>query len=59
LSDFGSGAVILTKPNAPTILAENKLLRSESSLTIEWSTPTEDGGTPVLDYKVTVSGQDA
>jgi hypothetical protein len=58
LSDLGSGAVILTKPDPPTISNENKLLRLESSLTLEWSNPTEVGGTPILDYKVTVRGKD-
>ncbi len=49
-SQIVSGANILTKPDAPTSLTEDTLLRSPNTLGITWITPTFNGGAPITDY---------
>ena len=52
-SDVGNGAVILTKPDAPVSLAETVSLRSATSITFSWTKGAQNGGSEVIDYRVT------
>jgi hypothetical protein len=52
-SAVGNGAIILTYPDAPVSLAETISERTSSSITISWSEGAANGGTDVLDYRVT------
>ena len=54
-SQQGSGAVIITKPGAPTSLSEDSSLRTAASIKLNWIEPTIVGGTKILDYKVTLN----
>jgi hypothetical protein len=49
-SDEGNGCVIITSPGTPTNLIEDTLLRSKSTLGLQWTAPDTDGGSSVLDY---------
>jgi len=49
-SDPGNGAVIITNPDAPILLAENYSLRTATSLGLMWSEGPSNGGSTVLDY---------
>lgn len=50
---MGNGAVILTYPDAPINLIEVVANRTPTSITIEWVEGAANGGTTVLDYRVT------
>jgi hypothetical protein len=52
-SSVGNGAVILTYPDPPINLVETVSERSASSISFTWSNGVADGGTPVLDYRIT------
>jgi hypothetical protein len=51
-STAGNGAIILTIPNPPLNLANNAQLTSGKIIALQWNTPSADGGTPVIDYRV-------
>jgi hypothetical protein len=51
-SNAGNGAIIVTIPDPPINLAENEAQRSYSSLGITWSEAAQNGGTDVIDYRV-------
>jgi hypothetical protein len=51
-SDLGNGAVILTNPDAPVSLAEIVELRTPSTISFDWLEGAANGGTPVLDYRI-------
>jgi hypothetical protein len=51
-SAVGNGAIILTNPDSPINLAETVAARTSSSITFTWSEGVENGGTTVLDYRV-------
>jgi hypothetical protein len=51
-SDVGNGALILTNPDPPISLAEVVASRTADSITIEWSQGYSDGGTAILDYRL-------
>jgi len=59
-SAVGNGAIILTVPNAPTLVREVVPLRAATSITISWTpppaTPDTNGGTPVIDYNIISDG---
>ena len=48
----GSGAKIITAPNAPINLAEISSERSATTLGLSWTADNSDGGSPILDYRV-------
>jgi len=56
LSDAGNGAVIITYPEAPVDLTEVIAERTSTSITFSWSEGLDNGGTPVLDYRVSFDG---
>ena len=51
-SQPGNGAIILTEPDAPHSLYEETLYRTANQLQIAWTAGAADGGTPVINYKV-------
>lgn len=52
-SDEGNGAVILTIPDPPSDLSNNDAITSSSQIGLSWSAAS-DGGTPILDYTVSM-----
>ncbi len=52
-SPVGNGAVILTYPDKPLNVVETVSARSASSISFTWQNGVADGGTPVLDYRIT------
>jgi hypothetical protein len=54
-SALGNGAQILTIPDYPVSLAEVAAARSVSTLGLSWSAGTNNGGSPVIDYRITYS----
>lgn len=52
LSAEGNGAIILTNPDAPTNLVEDYAQRSATQLGLSWNQPSNNGGSPIRDYKV-------
>jgi hypothetical protein len=51
-SPVGSGNNIVTSPDAPVALAENTALRTSTAIGLTWTVPNSNGGTVVLDYRV-------
>lgn len=52
-SDEGNGAVIITYPDAPISLTETIASRSPTSITFSWTEGPSNGGSAVLDYRIT------
>ena len=49
----GNGAVIpATNPGPPTSLTNNAAVTSSSVIGFTWTAPANNGGSPVLDYKI-------
>ena len=55
ISDIGSGGILLRQADKPIYVAENIAARTVSTLGLQWSQGAELGGSPVIDYKVSVS----
>jgi hypothetical protein len=53
-SEAGNGAVIITKPDSPINLVEETSLRSTTTLGLTWNAGLDDGGTPLLDYRISM-----
>lgn len=51
-SPTGNGAVILTSPDMPINVEEIVANRTPSSISIQWEAGASNGGTQVLDYRV-------
>lgn len=51
-SPEGNGAIILTNPDAPVSLAETVASRTATSITFTWSLGAANGGTPVIDFRI-------
>jgi len=51
-SSEGNGAVILTNPDAPVSLADDVATTSATTIAMTWSQGAANGGTPVIDYRV-------
>ena len=51
----GSGAILITNPNAPHSLAEDFTQRTKSTIGFVWSTPTNTGGADIIDYKISAA----
>ena len=51
-SDDGNGAVILTVPDKPINLRNDATVTSGSSIGLLWDEGAANGGSPVLDYKI-------
>jgi hypothetical protein len=52
VSEAGHEAQILTIPDKPVSLAEVVAMRSDNSITVSWEAGAQDGGAPVLDYRI-------
>jgi len=51
-SDAGSGGIILTEPDAPVNLVNLPLITNANSVGLDWQNGANDGGSPVIDYRV-------
>jgi hypothetical protein len=51
-SDAGNGATIYTYPDAPIDLREIVASRTSSSTEIQWDDGASDGGSPIIDYRI-------
>jgi hypothetical protein len=51
-STEGNEAIILTYPDAPVFLENSAATTSATVVAMSWSEGSENGGTPVIDYKV-------
>jgi len=58
---LGNGAILVTIPDAPLNLADVPAITSMSQVGLAWTDGLEDGGSPVIDYRVfkSISGADA
>jgi hypothetical protein len=48
----GNGATIFTNPDAPLNLANDPLVTSGNQIGLTWLEGVNNGGTPVIDYKI-------
>lgn len=51
-SEAGNGAIIVTRPDPPINLLEDTQYRTASTLGLTWEAAAENGGTPILDYRI-------
>jgi hypothetical protein len=52
LSSLGNGASVTNVPNAPINIIKNSLLTTATSISITWTNGSNDGGSSVIDYRV-------
>jgi hypothetical protein len=52
ISLAGNGAIILTVPNEPTTLVDVPAVTNAIQVGLEWTAPSENGGSAVIDYNV-------
>lgn len=52
-SEIGAGSVIQLVPNAPINLLNNPTITSSFVIGFSWADGSSDGGSPILDYKIT------
>lgn len=50
-SNEGNGAVIITRPDAPSNLLEDSQYRTASTLGLTW-TPGAENGATIIDYRI-------
>jgi hypothetical protein len=50
----GNGAVILTVPDPPISFENDPTVTSATSIGLTWQEASENGGTPILDYRVSM-----
>jgi hypothetical protein len=51
-STEGNGAILLTNPDAPVTLANDVATTSATTIKMTWSEGAANGGTPVIDYRI-------
>jgi len=51
-STEGNGATLLTYPDAPVNLADDSATTSSTTIGLTWSAGAENGGSPVIDYRI-------
>jgi hypothetical protein len=54
-SSEGNGAILMTYPDAPVSLANDVATTSSSTIGLTWTAGAEDGGTPVIDYRISAA----
>lgn len=52
ISDAGNGGLIVFVPDAPINLVDNPDVTSSSVISFSWNDPSNNGGQPILDYRV-------
>jgi hypothetical protein len=52
ISQPGNGAIIITNPDPPSKLENDVAITSTTVIGIKWSKPTNNGGSLVIDYRV-------
>jgi hypothetical protein len=58
VSSDGNGAVILTNPDSPLNLRDVAIVTAKWQVGLEWDDGAENGGSALIDYKVTYGEQD-
>jgi hypothetical protein len=53
MSSVGNGAIIVYVPDAPINMASNTAFTTSKIISIIWNDGPSDGGTPIIDYKIT------
>lgn len=48
----GNGAIILTNPDAPLLLANNPDVTTGQVIGLTWTAGAANGGSPVIDYRI-------
>lgn len=56
-SDIGNGGTIITEPYAPVDLVEDYDQRTPTTLGFSWQDGADDGGLPILDYRISFAVQ--
>jgi hypothetical protein len=51
-SPVGNGAIILTNPDSPLRLVNNPSTTNAYRILVSWEPGVENGGTPVIDYRL-------
>jgi cellulase/cellobiase CelA1 len=57
LSSAGNGAILTTRPDPPTNLSEDYLLRTATTLGLKWTAPVFTGGAVINFYRVSMAVQ--
>lgn len=52
-SSAGNGAVIVLLPDAPNYFQNDPSLTNENQIAMTWEDGLSDGGTPIIDYRIT------
>jgi hypothetical protein len=52
MSNPGNGAIVVTIPSPPINLLNNATITSDTRIGITWSDGVMNGGTPIIDYRV-------
>lgn len=58
VSVVGSGATIISVPDSPEALAEDAAERTGSTLGLVWTDGVDNGGTTIIDYRISVTSSD-
>lgn len=56
-SEIGNGGTIITIPFKPINLSEVYAQRTPTTLGLEWQDGSDDGGLPILDYRINFAVQ--
>jgi hypothetical protein len=51
-SEEGNGAVILTNPDAPLSVSNDPSVTTDTVIGLKWLEGAQNGGSPVIDYKI-------
>lgn len=54
-SPVGNGAIIIRAPDQPTSITEIIQFRNATTIAISWLPGQSNGGTPIIDYRITYS----
>jgi hypothetical protein len=55
VSNEGNGGIIIRIPDAPQSILEDEAQRSPTTLGLVWADGAEDGGLPILDYRINIA----
>lgn len=55
ISDSGTGATVITKPDAPINLSENLSERTVTTIGIQWNIGAQNGGASVEEYRINIA----
>jgi hypothetical protein len=55
ISDSGTGATVITKPDAPINLSETLSERTVTTIGIQWNIGAQNGGASVEEYRINIA----